>query len=196
MTMTNEEVTMLHSQMDRSSKYLEFGSGDSTVYASCVPSINTIDSVESSADFVNKMLKTNPAIQTALSMGKLEFHLIDIGVTGNFGYPVDDSKKHLWPDYSQNIFKKSSNHDLVLIDGRFRVACTLQCILNEPKDCIIMIHDFWNRAEYHVLLKYLTLIDKVDTLGVFDITPESFNDDEIRSLITRYQYLPGDIAIA
>lgn len=104
--MTNDELTMLHSHMHNSRHYLEFGSGDSTIFASCVPTITKIDSVESSKDFVNRILRKNPAINNAESMGKLEFHNIDIGVTGNFGYPVDESKRNLWPNYSQNIFFK------------------------------------------------------------------------------------------
>ena len=153
MNMTKDEMKMLHSYIDLSNHYLEFGSGDSTVYASSVPMIKTIDSVESSEKYISENLKPNPAISKALSTGKLTFHIIDIGETTEWGLPIDESKKHLWPNYSLSVFTQKSNHDLVLVDGRFRVACTLNCILNTPGNCKIIIHDFWKRPAYLIVLK-------------------------------------------
>ena len=192
MTMTSEEFSMLHTYLHKSQHYLEFGSGVSTLHASCVPKIKTIDSVESSEGFADNLIKRYSAIQTALSMEKLKFKIIDIGETGNFGFPLNESKKNLWPNYSKSIFLDKSNHDLVLIDGRFRVACTLQCILNTPNDCTILIHDFWNRPEYHILLKFLHPLERVDTFGVFNKKDQTLDMDEINMLIYQYQYLPGD----
>ena len=65
----------------------------------------------------------------------------------------------------------SFNIDTVLVDGCFRVACILSVILNlsSTDNTIILIHDFWNRDIYHTILKYLTKVDKIDTLGVFRI---------------------------
>ena len=36
-------------------------------------------------------------------------------------------------------------------------------------DTKILIHDFWNRPGYHVLLQYLEVFNQADTLGVFGI---------------------------
>jgi len=58
----------------------------------------------------------------------------------------------------------------VLVDGRFRIACALQAALRVRNDCKILIHDFWNRPRYHILLDYLTLSERVDSLGVFQVT--------------------------
>ena len=50
--------------------------------------------------------------------------------------------------------------DLVLIDGRFRVACCLKCydIINE--NCVIAFDDFLNRSHYHIVLKYFDILEK------------------------------------
>jgi hypothetical protein len=190
-TYTNAEKKKLYSYIDASINYLEFGSGESTIYASSVPTIKTITSVESSKQFVDKHLIHNPAIASTLSTGRLSFHFVDIGETIDFGHPKDTSKKHLWPNYSLSVFNQKSEHDLFLVDGRFRVACTLNCILNSPSNCTILFHDFWNRPKYHVVLKFLTIEDKVDTLGVFK-KKKLVNRDLIKSLIQTYQYLPED----
>lgn len=189
MTMTKEELKILHTHMDLSTRFLEFGSGASTLYAASVPSIRQIDSVESSESFINENLKPNPIISNALSAGKLLFHIIDIGKTIHWGYPIGFRKKHLWPNYSLSIFSEKSEHDLILIDGRFRVACTLNCILNTPPDCKIIIHDFWNRPAYHSVLPFLETNDKADTLGLFSKKPD-IDHNEVKSLIEKYQYLP------
>ncbi|MDD2722545.1 MAG: hypothetical protein PHH59_00800 [Methylovulum sp.] len=189
MTMTASELDILHSHIDTSTKFLEFGAGASTLYAASVPSIKQIDSVESSVEFVNENLKPNPVISEAVSAGRLLFHIIDIGKTFYWGYPASFCKKHLWPDYSFRIFRQKSEHDLVLIDGRFRVACTLNTILNTPENCKILIHDFWNRPHYHIVLSFLETQVEVDTLGVFTKKP-SIDRRQVKSLIEKYKYLP------
>lgn len=189
MNMTKDEMKVLHSYINKSSHYLEFGSGESTIYASNSPMIKTIDSVESSEKFINENLKPNAAITNALSTGKLLFHIIDIGETTDWGLPINESKKHLWPNYSLSVFSQKSNHDLVLVDGRFRVACTLNCILNTPENCKIIIHDFWKRPAYHIVLKYLIVQNRFDTLGAFS-KKQDIDSKEVQSLIKEYQYLP------
>jgi hypothetical protein len=192
--MTNSEKILLYSHIDSSVNYLEFGSGESTIYAANVPTINSITSVESSEEFVINNLANNPIIANAMSNKRLKFHMVDIGETLNWGYPKNKSKMHLWPNYSLSVFHQKRDYDLVLVDGRFRVACTLNCILNLTDNCTILIHDFWNRPEYHIVLKFLKTEDKIDSLGVFKKVGVT-NHDKIRSLIKRYQYLPGDKTI-
>lgn len=104
--MTKGELEMLHSYMDSSSNYLEFGAGASTIYAAKTPMIKTIDSVESSEKYIDENLKSDISIINALSTGKLRFHIIDIGETIAWGYPKDTTKKHLWPNYSLSVFTK------------------------------------------------------------------------------------------
>lgn len=191
MTMTKGELEILHSYIDSSSNYLEFGSGESTIYASKSPTIKTIDSVESSQKYIEDNLKPNADIVMALSANKLRFHIIDIGETITWGYPKDKSKKHLWPNYSLSVFSENRNYDLVLVDGRFRIACALNCILSTPDNCTIIIHDFWNRPQYHVVLRYLEVKDRVDTLGVFS-KRSNIDLQKVQSLIKIFQYLPDD----
>ena len=191
MTMTEKELNVLHEYIDSSTHYLEFGSGESTIYASKSPRLITIDSVESSINYINENLMTNSTIDSALLSNKLCFHIIDIGETITWGYPKDKTKKHLWPNYALSVFSQAKNYDLVLVDGRFRVACVLNYLINTPKNSTLIIHDFWNRSEYHILLKYLRLKKRVDSLGVFG-KAKNINIRKIQTLIKKYQYLPDD----
>jgi hypothetical protein len=193
--MTSGELALLQSCLNSAARYLEFGSGASTVHASSVPTIRNIDSVDSSGEYIDEHLRPNEAISSALSAGRLEFHVVDIGATSKWGYPIDKSKKHLWPNYSAAVFSKPSHHDLVLVDGRFRVACTLNSILNTPDDCRILVHDFWDRPQYHIISRFLETVDRVDSMGIFT-KKRGVDPRKLRSLLAKYQYLPADRSLA
>ncbi|MWL75401.1 hypothetical protein GQM09_34035, partial [Escherichia coli] len=84
--------------------------------------------------------------------------------------------------------------DLILVDGRFRVACTLNAIrqtLAQQKnidDTVIFIHDFWNRPDYHPVLTFLDVQEKVESAGAFKIKPE-IDVEELMKMLDKYQYV-------
>jgi hypothetical protein len=195
MTMTAKEKEILYAYIKNSKYFLEFGSGNSTVYAAGIHTIKRIDSVESSFEFVEKHLKNIPIIKNAIEEERLHFFLVNLGETIKWGYPQNHKKKHLWPNYPLGVFSMSCNHhDLVLIDGRFRVASTLSSVLSIPTNSHIIIHDFWNRPQYHILLQFLTCIEKIDTIGVF-VRKKNINVQKAQALIKRFQYIPNDRSI-
>lgn len=168
--MTRGERKIFNKHIKSSQYYLEFGSGGSTMHT-LQKSKTKIHSVESSLEWINYMSKYL-IINSALDK-RLFFHYVDIGATKEWGHPVSNDSKDLFPKYSQDIFRSLDlkKLDTVFIDGRFRVACLLSVILNTPSTAgpIILFHDFWNREKFHVVLKYVTEIERVDTLGVFRI---------------------------
>lgn len=170
--MSKPEKVLYLKYIRQSRYYLEFGMGGSTVLALSY-SKTKVYCVESDLQWIRKFRKS----------WFIRFHLLkrlsichsNIGVTEEWGYPLNLEQRHNFPNYSSGIFQKidASKVDLVLIDGRFRVACVLQTILNcfKNKGVKIMIHDFYKRPHYHGVLKYLSEIDKADNLGVFVIRP-------------------------
>jgi hypothetical protein len=48
--------------------------------------------------------------------------------------------------------------DLILIDGRFRVACCLKTFSVTNDNCLIIFDDFLNRKDYHIVLDYFTIV--------------------------------------
>jgi len=189
--MTKQEYTLLLSYLNKAVNYLEWGAGDSTLYASELKNIKRIYSVESSQEYIDQFLLIEPKIQSALKSQKLTFIVTDIGKTKRWGYPRTKEKKHLWPNYSLCPFIQDKNLDLILIDGRFRVACALSSLLNIKESCTVLIHDFWNRKELYLLLKYYNVIEKADNLVVLR-RKRIKNPKKIQKLIKRYQYNPGD----
>jgi hypothetical protein len=168
--MSRNERVVFDRAIKKSTCYLEFGLGGSTLRA-IQKSDTMIYSVESSPEWVNHMREYS--IVRSCENKRLFIFPVDIGPTREWGLPAPGNSRILFPAYSANIFNliNKSNLDLVLVDGRFRVACTIKIVLecHANKNLTIMIHDFWNRKEYHVVLKYLNTIDKADAIGLFSI---------------------------
>ena len=167
--MSSGEIKIFEKHLSQASNYLEYGSGGSTVFASKFPL--RIKSIESDSEWASKIQKET----------RTEMNYINLGRTGGCGTPVDFSKKHLWPTYSQHY---SDEFDLVLIDGRFRVACFLDICLKEGTP-IVLFHDFLNRPEYHVVLQFSTVVESIDTLVVLKIN-ENLDINKVQELYKKY----------
>ena len=188
--MTNAERTLFDRTVKNSKQYLEFGSGGSTLRI-LEKSNATVYSVESSADWI-QFLRTYFFVRRHEGK-RLTFFPIDIGKTKEWGHPEDDTAKHLFPSYSSAFFDSidPKKLDVILVDGRFRVACVLSTILHtyssDHNNQIIMIHDFWQREYYHDVLNYLEVIDKVDSLGVFKVK-DGIDIDLVRKDYDAYKF--------
>lgn len=161
--MTEAERQLFAKHLKKAQYYFEFGSGGSTVWA--VEHGLTVQGVESDPNWVN-------ALQEKLGQ-QCQVAVADIGPTGDWGYPLTQQTDK-FPAYSQAILKHQQPFDLILIDGRFRVACTMAAIQHIAKhqtqdSTFIFIHDFWNRPHYHIVLEFLDVIKQVESAGVFKV---------------------------
>jgi protein O-GlcNAc transferase len=163
--MSSSERSLFRKALEVAESYFEFGSGGSTVWA--VNLGHTVQGVESDQQWVN-------ALKRELGV-KCQVETVDIGPTGDWGYPTSSDHRKNFPKYSLAINNHSYPFDLILIDGRFRVACTITSILHildnhsNPESSRIFIHDFWDRPAYHSVLNYLDVVDRTDTAGIFKI---------------------------
>tara|TARA_Y200000002_G_scaffold271729_1_gene226229 strand:+ start:10361 stop:11149 length:789 start_codon:yes stop_codon:yes gene_type:complete len=76
--------------------------------------------------------------------------------------PEDKNILKKYVDYSSVITKyQDINFDLILIDGRCRVASALTCHNIIDENCIVLIDDFIDRKCYHMaVLDYYDIIEK------------------------------------
>ena len=167
--MTEREVAYILSKLSVSKNYYEYGCGGSTLLAcSYGPKDLKIHSIDSSSEWVNKMLN-NTCIKDGVNSGRLSIQYDNLGVIGDLGYPRDYSEisKNTWHTYSESIYFVKEKVDLVLVDGRFRVACMLQAMLNKP-DAVIIVHDFYDKHHhwnYIAILNVADIIENVDTFA-------------------------------
>lgn len=182
--MSSSEIKLFEKYLSNATNYLEYGSGGSTVFASKFKNIKKIKSIESDSKWASKIQKET----------KTEMNYINLGKTGECGTPVNLSTKHLWNKYSQTYSKKhlwptysqhySPEFDIVLIDGRFRVASFLDICLKEGTP-IVLFHDFLNRPEYHIVLQFSRIVESIDTLVVLKIN-KNLNLEKVKELYKKY----------
>lgn len=185
--MTTSESVLFWRYLSGSSRYFEFGSGGSTELASLTTNLTQFATVDSDVAFTTQLIQGTPSLLQALSVGRmLAFHA-DIGPIREFGHPLNADHKHQWRNYPQYVLKMPWTPDLVLVDGRFRVASTLFALLAVSKERgFVLIHDFFSRPHYHALLDFVETVDCVHDLLV--VRPR-LNIDWVALLRTIDQYL-------
>lgn len=188
--LSKEEISTFDNYIKNSSIHIEFGLGGSTIRA-LQKTNSKIETIETSKEWIN-IIKKYWYVRKKLDK-QLTIHYVDIGPTKEWGYPVSEQKKESFPLFSSLIFDKTdaSKVDTVLVDARFRVACTLMTILkcHSNENLKILIHDFWNRPHYHDVLKFLEVIEKSETLGVFKVKKD-LDLDLCQNLYEEYKYNP------
>jgi hypothetical protein len=147
--MSPSEARMFEKFLACADRYLEFGSGGSTAMA-CGLVKSEVTSVDSSAEWLRKV--GEHCAESNLRIVPDLIH-VNIGQTGDWGYPTNEVEKEKWHLYYSGIWSRpsASNADLYMVDGRFRVACFMQAVLHCEQGAVIMVHDFRSRESYHVV---------------------------------------------
>ncbi len=186
--LTDKEKIFLIDNTKNCKSYLEYGSGGSTFLILLKTQIANITSVESDKNWI-KYLRNWKIIKNSEKEQRLNFILVNIGKTRDWGRPIEvEKKRHLFPNYSKAPFFNKNKFDLIFIDGRFRVACALQAILNCSMDTKIIMHDFTIRPEYKCILEFLEIVESVDTMVLFKIK-ENYDKEKILNLYEKYKFL-------
>jgi hypothetical protein len=167
--MTKAEAACFVARLAGARRYLEFGCGGSTLLAVQSPA-QTLHSVDSDGAWIEKC-RRRPEIAAAAAAGRLHFRHVDLGRTGRFGYPIGRAAARRWPDYCLGVwenFPPDAPPDLVLVDGRFRLACATQALLRCPPGAKILFHDFTLRERYRGILDFAEAVETVDSLVVLE----------------------------
>lgn len=163
-----------------SSKILEYGSGSSTKFISQFDKY--LMSVESDKSFIESI---NIEINKINSNHNVTFLHIDIGETKEWGYPIDNIKRHDWYRYAifpwLTLTKGNTTPDLVLIDGRFRVACMLTTMAMIKKPTKIIFDDYIGRNYNLTIGKFINPIKIIDRAAYFEIYPGIVSSSDMLS---------------
>ena len=198
--MNNDEIVLLEKYYRNSKNYFEFGAGGSTCCA-IKNNIENIESVETDNYWVSQ-LKKDPLVSNKLNKKKLKIHMFPLNFewtkaiswNSNHKEYLKTCDKSNWHNYSKIIRKCDLKLDLVLVDGRFRVASTLETIKKVDNNCFILIHDYRQpnntHRGYEFVEKYLDIIEHVDSLYVFK-KKQNINLDEIEKDLEIYNVIPN-----
>lgn len=181
------------SVLQRSKRYLEFGSGGSTYLAAKlgVPFI----SVESDKLFLNAV-RAKIENDHLLNEAEQTYHYADIGLTGPFGKPVTVGKPSArrlaafrkYSDPPAACLSRRFVPDLVLIDGRFRVACALKMlrVLANEEHWTLVVDDYVNRPKYNIIANYARLEFHVGRMAVFN-GARDFQPEDLVAIIRHFE---------
>jgi hypothetical protein len=191
---TEETTEWFLDRLVNSKRYLEYGTGGSTVVAAKT-NINFI-AVESDPQFLAKVQHTIRAGGNYRPTGQT-YHHADIGRTGPWGYPigtVSADRRKMFRGYSDppaECFEGGILPDLVLVDGRFRVACALKALqmLRDQSGWSIVVDDYADRPQYHVIADFAELDRYAGRMAVFT-APKDVGSDLLGSAIRSYEQIP------
>ena len=152
--------------------YGEYGVGESTIWAynntkAKILAVDTskewIDHVKSKIDSSNRVL----------------VEWVDLGELGKWGRPISYKKRKFIQSYLKSVWSNTEKPELVLIDGRFRVACFLFSLINGVPGTKIIFDDYTNRPYYHVVEEFVKPVDTYGRQALF-IVPSSLNIEKIK----------------
>lgn len=169
---TGPELALFEALLACCTHYLEWGCGTSTAIAARQVS-GSVTSIDSSPDWIAR-------VQRSIEAPRIEPRFVhaDIGAVGAFGYPTDEGTRGRWPDYSNPLRHVMRRPDLVLVDGRFRVACALQTFA--AWNTLVLVHDY-QRAHYAEIAEHGREIARAERLSLFigfsDTVPKRYLHD-------------------
>jgi hypothetical protein len=169
LTMPEAEEQALRDHIAKARVILEYGSGGSTAIAAENQG-KLVFSVESDAAWADNMriyFTQNPP------QARLHLHYANIGPTKAWGHPKDDTQFRKWPSYPLDVWKSPSfeQPELVLIDGRFRVACFLATLFCSKAPVTVLFDDYLDRVHYHSVEEFVPVAQYYGRMARFDVTP-------------------------
>lgn len=175
--MSPQATQLLGTLLSTSQNYLEYGAGGSTRFAARhgVPSIATVESDPRFLNAVNHFMRYEAP--------DVEWHplYVNLGQTGPLGYPRFLRPTSSWIRYPLTPWARALDPDLILIDGRFRLACALAAAHYAKKGTLVMVDDYSLRPWYWSIRKVMPVVESAGRARVFEVTGKSF--DGIRSAL-------------
>lgn len=180
LTFPPEEAAALRAAYGVARSVLEYGSGGSTVLAAELGA--NVWSVESDPDWacgLQGWLDAHPLT------GRAQVLHVDIGPTRDWGHPVDTAGFRAWPDYALKVWDSPgfAHPDVVLVDGRFRLACFLTTAYRISRPVTLFFDDYLNRKAYHRAEAVCAPAAMIGRMARFDLTPVPLTQDHMRSYV-------------
>lgn len=177
------QIALFKKYLVKAKIYGEYGMGESTIYVNnqfSIPIIS-VDTNDKWKDIVyNNILKKHPqSIMEAIDLGV---------IASNYGDPIDYSKRDNIKNYINFLWIHDYKPDLVLIDGRFRVACFLNSYIHAKAGSVIIFDDYSLRPKYHIIEELLKPYEASIRQAIF-IVPDQKNIDFAQSLLNKFEYV-------
>ena len=184
LTMPEAEATLLTATYAAAGVILEYGSGGSTLVAG-QSATKAVISVESDRDWFLKMqnwFKANAAPVPVI------LHHGNIGPTRKWGFPANTQKADRWSGYALSVWDRPDfqHPDVVLVDGRFRLACLLTTLFRITRPVRVLCDDYVDRPDYHKIERLVGPPAMTGRMAAFTFTPQTLPVAQMGWIIAAY----------
>lgn len=169
LSMPDAESATLRAAYAGAECILEYGAGGSTVLAGELAK-GAVFTVESDKAWLAKLRRwfnhSPPLVPVTLHHGA-------IGPTMAWGYPADTAKRVQWGNYPLSVWDRADfrHPDVVLIDGRFRLACMITTLMKITRPVVVLVDDYGDRPGYHPIEDLVGPPEMTGRLARFRFTP-------------------------
>jgi hypothetical protein len=180
-SLSPKKLERFQTLLQQSSGLFEYGCGGTTELASQTHSIQSITSVETNRSWAKTVSDQLPSATIIW---------VDVGPVDDLGNPTDSALRAAWSRVPEVWVQASQPYDLVLIDGRFRVACAALVCLYPKQVKRICFDDFTTRPQYHVILPFIDILETVESMII--CRPKAGLDRvALQELYEAYKYTPA-----
>lgn len=168
--------------------YLEYGCGGSTVYACNNAKVKTVISVEIDKTWADKV---RGSLGNTDSSVYIEY--CNLGEVGEYGKPKTlDNIQEYWKYMVTPWEIARQNHlvpDVVLIDGRFRVASFLYSLVSARVGTSIFFDDYFDRPYYFIVEEFCQLTERHGRMALFTVS-HNYALTDLIARIAQYSVVP------
>ncbi|WP_377168656.1 hypothetical protein [Roseovarius aquimarinus] len=171
LTLPEEEAARVAAAYDEADVILEYGSGGSTVLASELPGkrVFSVESDQGWADMMRGWFAQNPPAEGT----RIDVIWQDIGPTGEWGRPTDESSWRHYAEYPLAVWQRDdfAQPDVVLVDGRFRPGCAMATAFCTARPVTMLVDDYKRRTGYHAIEEFLGAPRLIGRMAEFEVAP-------------------------
>ncbi|TCK07048.1 tetratricopeptide repeat protein [Marinobacterium mangrovicola] len=184
LTLPTEVAKYLKKVYSDATCILEYGSGGSTVLASEMEN-KQVFTVENDLNWAANIVQY---LEQAAPPSPAIIHTVNVGKTGPWAYPINDSSWRNFHKYPLSVWDRDdfTEPDVILIDGRFRVACFVAAVMKIRKPTIVLFDDYGDRPYYHVVERLAKPVTMVGRMAHFELTPGNFPPEELTWMIASF----------
>jgi hypothetical protein len=184
LTLPSAVASYLQKMYASANNILEYGSGGSTILASEMKK-KRIFTVENDLEWAARMrryIAQKPHPSPAI------IHTVDTGPTGAWARPINDSAWRNFHAYPLSVWDRDDfvEPDVVLIDGRFRVACFVATFMRIKQQTTVLFDDYVDRDYYHVVERLAKPVKLIGRMAHFELTPTEIPRDQLTWMIASF----------
>jgi hypothetical protein len=178
LTLPRNVAEMLHCLYAQGGVFLEYGTGGSTILALEANENNIVFGCETDPRWLAQL-----SMEVALRGLSGRFFPVyqDIGLTKEWGHPCFERQPYdnrrginmiKAPLYPWHVMEdRDISPDVILVDGRFRVASFVASYFSVAKPATLVFDDYVDRPQYHIVESLVDPVDIVDRAAVFRLAP-------------------------